>query len=200
MLILAIIIGLIIAAIAYILLSPISIYICYDFDKKNLTSAGISIYPFAYKFRVGQKKETPAKTKKFKAVAPEKKRLKKRGLNFMLLIINEFDLIMAVLANLFKLLIGLVKSPHRYFAHINLGGGLGTPDLTGQLYGGLEMIKSVLGNSVLIKYRPDFLAESLTGQATVSLAVRLGNILKELLIFIWRLPKLRLIKIYRKMK
>jgi len=198
--ILAIIVGLIAAAMAYLLLSPISIYICYDFDKKNLTSAGISIYPFAYKFKVGAKTETQAKPKKLKSVKLKIKQPKKRGPNFMLLLFNEFDLIKEVLADVFALLIRLVKSPHRYFAYINLGGGLGTPDLTGQLYGGLEMIKPVLGNSVSIKYRPDFLAESLTGQATLGLAVRLGNILKELLIFVWRLPKLRLIKIYRKMK
>ena len=165
--ILAIIVGLIAAAMAYLLLSPISIYICYDFDKKNLTSAGIGIYPFAYKFKIGPKKETHAKPKKLKPAKPKIKQPKKRGFNFMLLITNEFDLIKEVLVSTFALLIGLAKSPHRYFAHINLGGGLGTPDLTGQLYGGLEMIKPVLGNSISIEYRPDFLAESLTGQATL---------------------------------
>ena len=181
--ILVIIAALVAAAIAYILLSPIYIYINYDFSGKNLMSAGIRLYPFDYKFKVGQKKETQAKAKKFKAAAIGKKQPKKRGIDFVSLIIDELDMLRDILVNLFALIIGLAKSPDRYFAHINLGGGLGTPDLTGQFYGGLQMIRPALGNSVTIIYRPDFLAESLTGQATVGLVVRIYNILKELFFF-----------------
>ena len=200
MLILAIIIALVLTAIAYILLSPISIYINYDFDGENLISAGIRLYPFDYKFKTGQKKEIQAKAKKFKAIAKEKKQPRKRGIDFISLIIDEFDVLIDIIADLFALIIGILISPDRFFGKVNLGGGLGAPDFTGQLFGGIQMIKPALGDSISITYRPDFLAESLSGQATFGLVVRTYNILKELLIFIWRLPKLRLIKIYRKMK
>jgi len=201
MMILAVIVALVLSTIAYILLSPISIYISYDFDGKNLLSAGFRLYPFDYKFKTGQKKETQTKIKKkSKEATKVKKRPRKRGIDFISLIINEFDMLKDIIANMVALIFGLLKSPDRFFARVNLGGGLGEPDLTGQLYGGIEMIRPALSDSISVNYQPDFMAESLSGQATAGLVVRMGNILKQVLIFIWRLPKLRLIKIYRKMK
>jgi len=200
MIILAIIVTLVVSATAYILMSPISIYINYDFDRKNLLSAGIKLYPFDYKYKVGHKKETQAKIKKPEAAAKEKKWSRKRGIDLMSLIIDEFDVLIDIIANMFGLIIGILKSPDCCFARVNLAGGLSAPDLTGQLYGGIEMIRPAFCDSISVNYHPDFLAESLSGQANFGLVVRIYKILNEVLIFIWRLPKLRLIKIYRKMK
>jgi uncharacterized membrane protein (DUF485 family) len=196
----AIIIAFILLVIAYILLSPVSIYICYDFDHKNVSTAGVKIFPFSFKLKTGKPKEKTTKTKKPPKPAKRKKKSGKRGTDFFPILIDNFEMFKKIIVDFVVLIIGILKSPDRFFADVNLGGGLGEPDLTGQLYGGIQMIKPALGNSMLISYSPDFMAESLSGRATVGLVVRIGNILKELLIFVWRLPKLKLIKIYRKIK
>ncbi|MCJ7687479.1 MAG: hypothetical protein MUO68_24660, partial [Desulfobacteraceae bacterium] len=79
-----------------------------------------------------------------------------------------------------------------------LSGGLTEPHITGWFYGGVCAIQPMLGKSIRLFYSPDFTKESLNGKVRGRLAVRLYSIIKEVSIFIWRLPKLRLLRIYFK--
>ena len=96
-----------------------------------------------------------------------------------------------------KFIHGIVISPD-YYLNISLTGGLTEPHMTGWFYGGVCGIQPMLGKSIRLFYAPDFTKESLNGKVRGRLAVRLHCIIREVLIFIWRLPKLRLLKIYFK--
>jgi len=186
-------------ATVYLMLSPISIYLSFDVGGKRMKTAVIGIFPFKYSFKISREKKKPeAKTKKEKSKV--KATGKKRKYSITPILVDEIETIFSVIGYVFRLIGGIIKSPDRYYLRVRLSGGLSAPDLTGQLYGGIESIKPVLGESVSISYRPDFLAESIEGDVTAGLVVRIITIVKQLLIFGWRLPKLRLIKIYRKMR
>ncbi|MCP4582336.1 MAG: hypothetical protein GY839_12040 [candidate division Zixibacteria bacterium] len=190
---------LLILASAYIMLSPISIYASFDVGRMKMKAAVIGIFPFKHSLKIGkEKKKRSIKTgidkPKVKATS------KKRDYNVTPVIIDDFETIISVIGSALRLIGGILKSPDRYYLRVRLSGGLSAPDLTGGLYGGIESVKPLLSKSVSISYRPDFLAQSIEGDVTAGLVVRISSIIKEILIFGWRLPKLRLIKIYRKMR
>ena len=76
----------------------------------------------------------------------------------------------------------------------------GPPDLTGQLFGTVLSLQPVLGSSVSLAYRPDYLDDRMSGEVVAGATVRVYRLLSELLIFAWRLPKIRLLRLYQQLQ
>jgi len=186
----------------YLLLTPVILSLSLNTEGKRSTGR-IKLFPFEYKFSSDKEKKAIKKKKAVKEKAIKKK--KKAGgkkIPIWQALLDEYDTAVAVVVDSFGFVGRLLKSAERYTLDVSLKGGLGSPDLTGQLYGIMESVKPVLSKSVRIAYQPDFLSESISinGNVTASCRIRIYDILKEVLIFIRELPKLKIIKIVRRLK
>jgi hypothetical protein len=199
MIILAIIIGTILAVIAYLLFVPIFVETAIPIGGDGKSHTVIILFPFKFRLKSKSKKEKLKPDKE----ALAKKRLKKKQrpkskISFFDLFPDEYPTIKRVIIEAVRLVKGIVKAPDSYYLQINLAGGLSEPDHTGYLYGVICSIKPLLSEAVKLDFRPDFQSESLTGEVKGRVIVRIGSVVKELLLFLWRLPKLKIIKIYLK--
>jgi hypothetical protein len=198
MIIIAIISGTILAGIAYLLFVPIFIEANYLIGGKGRIT--VAFFPFRIRLKPGKKK---AKTKSkpdretLERQQLKKKKRKQAGFDFKDLFRTEYPTIKRVVVVAAKLIMGLVKVPN-YRLRIELAGGLSEPDETGYLYGLVCSLRPILGRSIKLDYRPDFQGEELTGEIKGRVKIRIGSMAKELLLFLHRLPKLKLIKIYLK--
>lgn len=201
MIITLIITAIVIAGLSYLLFTPVILEISYDITGRKLGPGNIRFYPFSYKLKF-EKKVDKAEAKKVVAKKARKKAAKKSKrpkINFIALVRDEIDLGKTVINAAFRLLKGLIAAPE-YRLFISLSGGLPEPHLTGYLCGGIKAIGPVLGESIALSYAPDFNSEKLGGEVTGRAALRISMIIKELLIFAARLPKLRLLKVYFKIR
>ncbi|MHA1939460.1 MAG: hypothetical protein ACW97O_14715 [Candidatus Thorarchaeota archaeon] len=188
----------------YILVSPISIYFGFTFGDGFSGFAAVKLFPFEHTFL----RDTTPKAVRTKGVEIEhkKSRLEKgrNALNSAVEIfhiaVNELELLQNITINLLKLVRGILRSPDHYYLKISMAGGLGPPDFTGQLYGTILSVQPVLGSSFSLTYRPDYLAEEMSGQVVAGTVVRAYRLVSELLIFAWRLPKLRTLRLYQQLK
>jgi hypothetical protein len=196
MIIIAIIGGTILAGIAYLLFVPIFIEAVYTLGGK--IRATISFFPFRFRLKSRAKKAKPKPEKETLAKESlKKKKRKQAGFDFKDLFRTEYPTIKRVVVAVAKLIMGLVKAPN-YRLRVELAGGLDEPDITGYLYGLVCALKPLLGRAIILEYRPDFQSETLSGEIKGRVIVRIGSVAKELLLFLHRLPKLKLIKIYLK--
>jgi hypothetical protein len=188
----------------YVLFSPIAIYFAFNFDDGFTSFAGVRLFPFAYKF-LREKKRKPARTRRMEI------RLKKPGtgqgrktfrkvVKVFHVSVDELEILQEITINLLKLLRGILKSPDQYYLNISMAGGLGPPDLTGQLYGAVLSVQPILGSSVSLTYRPDYLTENMSGEVVAGAIVRSYKLLSEMIIFAWRLPKIRIMRMYHRLK
>ena len=114
--------------------------------------------------------------------------------------LEELKIMQEVISNLLKLFRGILKSSDHYYLKISMAGGLGPPDLTGQLHGTVLSVQPILGRSVSVDYRPDYLADKMSGEVVVGAIVRSYRLLSEIILFVWRLPKIRIIRTYHRLK
>jgi hypothetical protein len=91
----------------------------------------------------------------------------------------------------------LVLSTDRYYIEMNLSGGLASPDLTGRFYGLVQAFRTIPSDSLSLHFRPNFMENELRGTIIAGTAFRIYKILLQLVIFVWRLPIIKLIKLYR---
>jgi hypothetical protein len=189
--------GLITAGLLYILFVPVHIEMRFSIERRSLDRTFIRFFPFRYniKTRGGPKKieeisEEIEKSEKGKFRPPE------FLVNLIRVLMEETRTIYRVIFVTFKLLKGVLRSPSYGVIRVSLNGGLGEPELTGWFYGSLCMAKPIIGKTIAVHYNPDYLADGIGGEITGSAMIRLINIIKELLLFIVRLPKLKLIKAY----
>ena len=187
--------GIILAGLIYLLCVPLYFEIGYDIEQREFESCSFKLYPFTYRIRpkTGRDKRLAKQNDQDKQKTKRKKRFR---VNYMELI-TDFTTLRQVASNAMKFIRGIVISPD-YFLNVNLTGGFTEPHITGWFYGGVCAIQPILGNSIKFFYSPDFTKESLNGKITGRLAVRLYSIIREMLVFVWRLPKLRLLRIYLK--
>lgn len=188
----------------YILFSPIAIYFALNFDDGFSGFAGIRLFPSGHKF-FKETKRKPVKTKgveiQLKKHHTEQGRKTLRKLVEVFHIsLDEWEILPKITINLLRLFRGILKSPDQYYLKISMAGGLGPPDLTGQLYGTVLSVRPVLGRSVSLDYRPDYLADNLSGEVVAGATVRAYRLLSAVIIFAWRLPKIRIIRIYHRLK
>jgi len=186
----------------YFLLIPVSLSLSYNTEGKR-SIGRIKLFPFVYRFAFDKEKREAKKKKAVKdKIIKKKQKVGKKKIPVWQVLLYEYDTTIAVTVDFFRFAGRLLKSTERYTLDVSLKGGLGSPDLTGQLFGVLQSVEPMLGKSVRIAYQPDFLSESINvkGNVTAGVRIRTYNILKEVLIFIWELPKLKIIKIVRRLK
>lgn len=201
LIILITLLGIIFLALTYLLFVPITLRIDILIDKKVSAISEINVFPFKYKFiRKKKAEELFAEPESEKVEKAEKKEKKaKKGLSLSALNRSDIVIIFELVTEALKYLGRLVKAPH-YFLRAEIAGGAAEPDLTGEIYGAYEAIRFILPQSVTFSYRPDFLADKFNGKVEIGLMVRIIKLLKETLVFIFRLPIIKLIKLYRKLK
>ncbi len=194
----------VILLLGYILVSPMSIYFGFTFGDGFSGFATVKLFPFEHTFF----RSTTGKAARTKGVEIEHKKSRvekgRNALNSAVgifhIVVDELELLQNITINLLKLLRGILRSPDHYYLKISMEGGLGPPDLTGQLYGTILSVQPVLGSSVSLKYWPDYLAEEMNGQFVAGTVVRAYRLVSELLIFAWRLPKIRTLRLYQQLK
>jgi len=185
-----------VAGLIYLLCVPVYFEIGYDIEQREIESCSFKLYPFTYRIRpkIGPDKRSAGQSDQEEQKTKRKKRFR---VNYMQLIRDDLAMLRQVASNAVKFIQGIVISPD-YYLNVNLAGGFTEPHITGWLYGGVCGIQPMLGKSIRLFYAPDFTKESLNGKVRGRLAVRLYSIIREVLIFLWRLPKLRLLRIYFK--
>ena len=188
--------GIILASLIYLLCVPVYFEIGYDIKQRKLENCSFKLYPFSYRIKpkIGSDKKSDRQNDKKEQETKKKKKIRIR---FIQLIKNELGTLKQVASNSVKFIHGIVISPD-YYLNVSLTGGFKEPHITGWFYGSVCLIQPMLGKSIRFFYTPDFNKESLDGKVRGRLTVRLYSIIREVLIFFWRLPKLRLLRIYFK--
>ncbi|UCG13083.1 MAG: hypothetical protein JSU72_00885 [Deltaproteobacteria bacterium] len=191
-------------AFGYALLAPATIYLTVGFDKRLFGFVGVKLFPFEYRF-TRRKKQKPSKSEKVEPGSEKsdlKRTVKPTGPAYVLvkLIVWEFEAFRQIAAAILRLVLGIVAATSQYYLRITMVGGIEAPDVTGQLYGAITWLQRFPATSVSIVYRPDYLADTLRGEVIGGAVVRPYRILREILLFGWRLPKMKTIHIYRKYK
>jgi|GEM_PF-2351212 len=184
------------------LAAPVSVCIALNFDRRPTVSIGMRFLIFTHHFPIKMKKEQ-AKTEG-KNDRPEKSRKERKRrppdkppIRLLPILIGERDTLQQSLAALGLFARRLVLSTDRYYLDMNLSGGMWSPDLTGQLYGLVQACNSIPSNSLSLSFQPDFTEDRLHGTIAAGTVFRIYRMINQLLIFIWRLPIRKLIKLYR---
>jgi hypothetical protein len=188
--------GIILAGLIYLLCVTVYFEIGYNIEQRELETGFIKLYPFSYRIRpkIGPNKRSARQSDQEKQKTKKKKNV---GIRFVQLIRDDLRTLRQVASNSVKFIQGIVISPD-YYLNVSLTGGFKEPHITGWFYGSVCAIQPMLGKSIRLFYVPDFTKESLNGKVRSRLAVRLYSIIREVLMFLWRLPKLRLLRIYFK--
>lgn len=194
--IILILFALILLAVTYLLFTPLRIQIDFRFGEKFSAGSTIAMFPFRYRIAMG-KGEKPKRAKKETA---EKPAVARKRFDYSRIDANDRKLLFKILGETFKFLGRLIKAPDSYFVRADLSGGAAEPDTTGMLFGAYQAVTPILPRSVTVAYNPDFLAERLEGTVECGLAVRIITVLMEMARFVFRLPKVKLYKLYRKLK
>ena len=184
------------------LAAPVSVCVALNFDRRPTVTIGMRFLIFKHHFPI-KKKKKKARTEG-KNDRPEKsRRAKKRHspdmspIRLLPILSGERDTLQQSLAALGLLARRLVLSTDRYYLDMNLSGGMWSPDLTGQLFGLVQACRSIPSNSLSLSFHPDFSEDRLHGTIAAGTVFRIYRIINQLLIFIWRLPIKKLLKLYR---
>ena len=188
--------GIILASIIYLLCVPVYFEIGYNIEQRELERCSFRLYPFSYRIKpkIGPDKKSARQSDQEEQKTKKKKRFR---ISYVQLIRDELGTLRQVASNSVKFIQRIVISPD-YYLNVSLTGGFTEPHITGWFYGSVCGIQPMLGKSIRLFYAPDFTKESLNGKLRGRLTVRLYSIMREVLIFLWRLPKLRLLRIYFK--
>jgi hypothetical protein len=188
--------GVISACVIYLLCVPVYFEIGYDIEQREFENFSLQLYPFSYRIRPESRRDKRS-DRQSDQEEQKKRKIKKIGIRFVQLIKDDLRTLRQVAFSSAKFIRGIVISPD-YDLNISLTGGFAEPHITGWFYGGVCGIQPMLDKSIRLFYAPDFTKESLNGKVRGRLAVRLYSIIREVVIFLWKLPKLRLLRIYLK--
>jgi hypothetical protein len=200
--ILLVILGVLLAALSYVLFVPVTVHFNVLLEEKVMAYSSVKAFPFKRQlYPRPPKPEKAQKAKPPKEEKPEEESQveKKKKFDFSVLNRSDIGMLLGVTSEAIKLLGRLLKAPD-YYLVANLAGGTEQPDITGQLYGAYHAIRPTLPAAIKINYVPDFLGGRIAGNISGGLVVTVFGLIKEIVIFIFRLPIIRLIKLYRKLK
>ncbi len=185
----------------YILFIPISIYLRFNNEEKLTKGIGINLFPFKLIIEEDNKVINFIKRKisEIKFHKKEKKSIWAKH-DFLQILIDEFDTLRNIITIFLQFITGIFKSPDRNYLNVSISGGLSSPDITGMFSGLIESFHPLMGESISIVYHPDFCADSIKGDISIGIVVRINRLLKEILFFICRIPKIKIIQIYHKSK
>ncbi len=190
--------GMILAGLLYLLFVPVYFQIGYNIEKRSFETGSIKMYPFTY--RIGRKPKGSKAT--FRHGDQKEKKEKNKiaaTIHFIQLLQNELGTWRHVGLNAVSLIRRIIVSSDCRF-NITLFGGFTEPHLTGYLYGSLCAIQPMLRKSIDVCYQPDFEGRSFGGEVRGRLTVHIYSVLRETLVFLWGLPKMKLLKTYFKLK
>jgi hypothetical protein len=191
----------ILLSLGYILISPISVYFGFIFGDGLSGFAGVRIFPFEFRSHKDvTRKPVRTKTKDKKSRIQKGRKTLNSAVELFHIAVDEWEILHKITVSLLKLLRGILQSPDQYYLSISMAGGLGPPDLTGQLHGTILSVQPVLGSSVSLKYSPDYLDEKMSGEVVAGATVRAYRLLSEILVFAWTLPKIRTLRLYHKLR
>jgi hypothetical protein len=200
--ILLVIFGIMLAAVSYVLFIPVNLQFSVIIEEKVTGFSSVKAFPFKRQlYPRPPKPEKAEKPKLAKEEKPEKEPKVEKKKKFDLSALNRSDIgmLLGVAGEAFKLLGRIFKAPD-YYLVANLAGGAEEPDITGELFGAYHAVRPNLPAAVRISYVPDFLAGRFAGNISGGLVVTVFGLIKEVVIFIFRLPKIKLFKLYRKLK
>jgi hypothetical protein len=190
--ILVIIVFVIALSAIYPMFAPISISVSFDSEKGSTPKVALRLYPFA-PIRFGGK----TKSWRFSKPQGESNKIIERSskkLNLFLFLLSDIDLIKTMANEIIRFVIRLVKCPDRYALDLSLQGGFDQPHLTGQIYGAVCAIRPILPESIRVNYDPDYSDDQLKVRLYLVMTIHFAAIVKEFVLFIFRLPVLRIIK------
>ena len=173
-------IGILILIVTYLFIVPVNI--SFSLDSSLSVTAKIQFFPF--KIRITRAKKKVERTKE---------------IDLIRLLIDNFKIIRQVFIFFLTFIKSMFKKKHHYL-QINLQGGLGSPDVTGIAMGIIEAVKPALGNRISFVCFPDMRAQSVTGNFSVQAVVRVYTVITGALSLIFKLPLLRILKIFIKIQ
>jgi hypothetical protein len=200
-LILLILLGIFIALLSYILFVPIRVDLHLAYNGSFETVSTLAFFPFRRTFSGKRENSQPEAAKPPKMPVPEKIEKEKSGPGLDFSKIDQFDrqVILRAIKEALRFVSRLIRAPD-YYLRANIVGGSEEPDITGQIYGAYMAVRPLLPQSVALEYRPDFLMGVYRGEMNLGLSVRVYDIVKEITVFLFRIPSIKLYKLYRKLK
>ena len=179
---------------------PVTIWFAYRLDRRPAVTIGVKFLIFKHHFSKENKSKRKAKVDRTKKRrTPEKDRPPAGSATHMLpTLIRERETIVRTVATFAGFVKKLVLSADRYYIELNLSGGLSSPDFTGQLYGLIQACRSIPSDSLSLSFHPNFTEDELRGTIAAGTVFRIYKILIQLMAFVWHLPIIKLIKLYRK--
>jgi len=194
--IMLIVLGLVLLSLIYVLFAPITVYCDIVLAEKVSLVSALKIFPFKFGIYPGRSAKKTIRRRKTKIGARAQSGIRKKP-DLSKLGKSDIDMLLNILGKGLRFSGRIIKAPD-YYLNAALAGGAAEPDITGQLYGAYHAIKPGLPRSIRLSYTPDFMSEKFQGSISCGLAVRLIVLLKEISIFLVRLPIIRLIKLYRR--
>lgn len=178
---------------------PVSVFFSLNIDRQTRMAVGVRFLGLKHRFPIKKKpksKKTDA-PKKRKKNGQRPSPAKPRG-RMLLLFVDERDTMRKTAAALGLFAKNLALSIERYYLDMNMSGGLPSPDLTGQLFGLVQACRSTPTDSLSLSFYPSFTDDELRGTVDVGIVFRIYKIINQVIILFWRLPVMKLVKIYRK--
>jgi hypothetical protein len=197
------ILAIFLSLLAYILFVPIRLNLRLVYNESFIATSTFAFFPFTRTF-TGEtgtvNKPSPIEEISVeKPDAPPKPPKPGKKLDYSR--INKLDrqIIYQTIKEAFRFVGKLLRAPD-YYLQVNVVGGTEEPDVTGQLFGAYMAVRPMLPQSITIQYRPDFLMERFRGELNLGLSVRVYDIVREITVFLYRIPKIKLFKLYKKLK
>ena len=166
--------------VTYLFIVPVNI--SFSLDRSFSVTTKIQFFPF--KFRITRAKKEVERTTE---------------IDLIRLLIDNYKIIHQVFIFFLTFTKSLFKKKYHYL-EINLQGGLGSPDVTGIVMGIIEAVKPAFGNRISIVCFPDMMVQSITGNFSVQAVVRVYSVFTGALPLIFKLPLLKIIKIFIEIK
>ncbi len=164
---------------AYILLIPV--VITFSLDSSLSRNLRIEIFPF--KLRIEKLRKT----------------VELKKIDFAFLLLSEYAAVKQILYFCFRFIKTLTVSKHHYI-YMSLKGGFGSPDITGVVLGAIETVRPAFGKNTRIVYYPDMISPSINVKLNAQSKICIYYLLLETLPLIFRLPVLKIVRIFIKIK
>ena len=178
---------------------PVSVFFSLDIERQTRMAVGFRFLGIKYRFPIKKKPKSKKTDAREKRKNDKQKPSPARPMSQLLrLFVDERGTLRETAAALGLFAKNLALSIERYYLDMNLSGGLRSPDLTGQFFGLVQACRSIPTDSLSLSFYPSFTNDELRGTVDVGIVFRIYKIINQVMILFWRLPLIKLLKIYRK--
>ncbi len=181
--------GIFLLLIIYMLFIPVGISFQYCSESVSSGPLVIRFYPFtiSHSWKSSRKPSRTANAVQAKTKS-----------NYWRILKEDLVTVYQVSGVCLQFLKGMLERKY-HFARISLQGGLGAPDITGLLTGLLASAKPALGKKCALIFHPDFTTLTPQGRMKIEAGFQIYGFLMETMWLFGRLPKMKLIRMYRKL-